>query len=166
MRGLLVDVPIAETTAGEILRRGWQLSPELALRPESFGALAYHFGTRRLSFLKSPQLVTVVRSLADYPTALDACRAAGVADGDLDRYGDALRTLAGTGTIVPASAPASSAAESVTAAPAAPAASPHLGPVVSTTPAVPAKPAKAAAPAAGPSRLVDQFEAGSTRRSA
>ena len=88
VRGVLIDVPTAETTADEILRRSWQLSPELALRPESFGALAYHFGTRRLSFLKSPQLVAVVRSLADHPTALDACRAAGVADGDLDRYGD------------------------------------------------------------------------------
>ena len=161
MRGLLIDVPIAETTAGETLRRGWQLSPELALRPESFGALAYHFGTRRLSFLKSPQLVTVVRSLADHSTALDACRAAGVADGDLDRYGDALRTLAGTGTIVPAPAapaPASSAAESVAPAPVAPVAATH--PVPAAPSATPAKPTKAAAPAAGPSRLVERFEAG------
>ena len=159
MRGLLIDVPTAETTADEILRRSWQLSPELALRPESFGALAYHFGTRRLSFLKSPQLVAVVRSLADHPTALDACRAAGVADGDLDRYGDALRTLAGTGTIVVAPPPASSAAESVTPASAAPSAVP----AVSAAPAVPAKAAKAAkatAPAAGPSRLVERFETG------
>ncbi|HEY1732877.1 MAG TPA: mycofactocin radical SAM maturase, partial [Acidimicrobiales bacterium] len=160
-------MPIAETTAGETLRRSWQLSPELALRPESFGALAYHFGTRRLSFLKSPQLVTVVRSLADHPTALDACRAAGVADSDLDRYGDALRTLAGTGTIVPAPPPASSAAGSVTPAEARPVAvthpvptAPSAVPAVSTTPAFPAKAAKAAAPAAGPSRLVERFESG------
>ncbi len=143
MRGLLIDVSIAETTAAETLRRGWQLSPELALRPESFGALAYHFGTRRLSFLKSPQLVAVVRSLADHPTALDACRAAGVGDGDLDRYGDALRTLAGTGTIVP-SAPATPATPAPTAG----------------TPASTAKPAVVAAPPAGPSRLVERFESG------
>ena len=157
MRGLLIDVPTAETTADEILRRSWQLSPELALRPESFGALAYHFGTRRLSFLKSPQLVAVVRSLADHPTALDACRAAGVADGDLDRYGDALRTLAGTGTIVVAPPPASSAAESVTPAPAAPVAATHSVPAV---PAKSTKSVKATAPAAGPSRLVERFETG------
>ena len=41
------------------------LSGSVALRPEPFGALAYDFHTRRLSFLKSPQLVDVVRRLAD-----------------------------------------------------------------------------------------------------
>jgi putative mycofactocin binding protein MftB len=35
----------------------------VALRPEPFGALVYHFGTRRLSFLKTPQLVEVVSGL-------------------------------------------------------------------------------------------------------
>ena len=151
MRGLLIDVPIGETTASEVLRRGWQLSPELALRPESFGALAYHFGTRRLSFLKSPQLVAVVRSLADHPTALDACRAAGVTDGDLARYGDALATLAGTGTIVAAPTPVPSAAGSVMPVSTAPA------PASQSVPAVRAKPAT---PAASPSRLVERFESG------
>ena len=34
------------------LNRGWRLSPAVALRPEPFGALAYHFGNRRLSFLR------------------------------------------------------------------------------------------------------------------
>ena len=41
----------------------YALAPQVALRPERFGALAYHFGTRRLSFLKRPELVTVVRGL-------------------------------------------------------------------------------------------------------
>ena len=58
--------------------RPWTLHPQVSLRPESFGALAYHFGTRRLSFLKSPTLLAVVQSLADQPTGHDACRAAGV----------------------------------------------------------------------------------------
>ena len=40
-----------------------QLSPSVALRPEPFGALAYHFGNRRLTFLKRPELVQVVSSL-------------------------------------------------------------------------------------------------------
>src|SRR6476661_7521208 len=43
----------------------WQLHPQVSVRPERFGALLYHFGTRRLSFLKSPTLLTVVKSLGD-----------------------------------------------------------------------------------------------------
>ena len=41
----------------------WELHPRVALRPESFGALLYHFGTRKLSFLKNPQILEIVRSL-------------------------------------------------------------------------------------------------------
>jgi putative mycofactocin binding protein MftB len=79
--------------------RPWALHPQVSLRPESFGALAYHFGTRRLSFLKSRTLLAVVESLADQPTGLDACRAAGVAPEELAAYERALATLAGTGMI-------------------------------------------------------------------
>lgn len=39
------------------------LSPNVALRPEPFGALAYHFGNRRLTFLKRRELVDVVHAL-------------------------------------------------------------------------------------------------------
>jgi len=46
-------------------------------------ALLYHFGTRRLSFLKNQTVLAVVRSLADYPSARSACAAAGVPDADL-----------------------------------------------------------------------------------
>ncbi|SPT49915.1 mycofactocin biosynthesis chaperone MftB [Actinomadura madurae] len=52
--------------------RPYRLSPSVALRPEPFGALAYHFGNRRLSFLKAPGLVELVRNLDRYPTAGDA----------------------------------------------------------------------------------------------
>lgn len=51
---------------------GWRLHPQVALRPEPFGALAYHYGSRRLTFLRSPLLAELVRSLADYPSADDA----------------------------------------------------------------------------------------------
>ena len=51
----------------------WQLHPQVSIRPERFGALLYHFGTRRLSFLKSQALLTVVSSLASQPTARAAC---------------------------------------------------------------------------------------------
>jgi len=79
--------------------RPYALHPQVALRPESFGALAYHFGTRRLSFLKSRTLLAVVESLADQPSGLDACRAAGVSAEELGAYEQALATLADSGMI-------------------------------------------------------------------
>ena len=51
-----------------MLGEAWRLDGSVALRPEPFGALAYHFGTRRLSFLKTPELVDVVRRLATSPS--------------------------------------------------------------------------------------------------
>ena len=81
------------------LERGWALDPQVALRPEPFGALAYHFGTRRLSFLKSRTLLQVVESLSEQPSARAACAAAGVADAELPQYTRALATLAETGMI-------------------------------------------------------------------
>jgi putative mycofactocin binding protein MftB len=81
------------------LERPWTLSPQVSLRPERFGALAYHFGTRRLSFLKSPRLLRVVEALADEPSALAACRRAGVPEAQLPEYARALATLADTDMI-------------------------------------------------------------------
>ncbi|MEU9272963.1 mycofactocin biosynthesis chaperone MftB [Streptomyces sp. NPDC048251] len=72
----------------------WRLHPQASVRPESFGALLYHFGTRRLSFLKSPTLLAVVKVLDDHPTARAACRAAGVSDAELPSYRRALESLA------------------------------------------------------------------------
>jgi putative mycofactocin binding protein MftB len=43
--------------------RGWRLHHQVAVRPEPFGALLYHFGTRKLSFLKNTTIVEVVNSL-------------------------------------------------------------------------------------------------------
>jgi putative mycofactocin binding protein MftB len=81
------------------LERPWALDPQVALRPERFGALAYHFGTRRLSFLKTRALARVVESLADQPSALAACRAAGVPAAEMGGYEHALATLAAGGMI-------------------------------------------------------------------
>ena len=50
----------------------------MSLRPEPFGALAYDFVTRKLSFLKSPTLVDVVRRLGDAADVEDALLGAGV----------------------------------------------------------------------------------------
>jgi len=76
------------------LDRPWQLHPQVSVRPERFGALLYHFGTRRLSFLKSPALLTVVRELGDAPSAREACRRAGLTEAELPAYAAALQTLA------------------------------------------------------------------------
>ncbi|WP_245658357.1 mycofactocin biosynthesis chaperone MftB [Microtetraspora malaysiensis] len=78
----------------EILDQPWELSPSVALRPEPFGALAYHFGNRRLTFLKRRELVEVVRSLGDSPDARTALARAGVPAGRWDAYAVALRGLA------------------------------------------------------------------------
>jgi len=93
--------PIPSPTGGTPFdgTRSWALHPQVSLRPESFGALAYHFGTRRLSFLKSRKLLAVVESLADQPTGHDACRAAGVTVDELEAYERALATLAESGMI-------------------------------------------------------------------
>jgi putative mycofactocin binding protein MftB len=55
--------------------RAWRVHPQVALRDESFGALAYHYGTRRLLFLKSPTLVELVSALERYPSASAAVEA-------------------------------------------------------------------------------------------
>lgn len=79
----------------------WQLSPQVSIRPERFGAMVYHYGTRRLSFCKSPILATVIQSLAESPSARTACLEAGVSSNELPGYTAALERLASSGTIVP-----------------------------------------------------------------
>ncbi|GAA3247034.1 mycofactocin biosynthesis chaperone MftB [Pseudonocardia petroleophila] len=74
-------------------------SPSVALRPEPFGALVYHFGTRKLSFLKTPQLVVVVRDLDQYPDVHASIEAAGVEESQRPAYLSALAGLAANGTI-------------------------------------------------------------------
>jgi putative mycofactocin binding protein MftB len=92
---MTLTAPVADP----LLERAWQLDPQVALRPEPFGALAYHFGTRRLSFLKSRALLAVVQTLADHPSARAACRAAGVGGDEEPLYERALHTLAQAGMI-------------------------------------------------------------------
>ena len=74
--------------------RPWRLDERVAVRAEPFGALLYHFGTRRLSFLKDPLLLKVVQALADHPSARSACESAGVTGPALPAYQGALATLA------------------------------------------------------------------------
>jgi putative mycofactocin binding protein MftB len=88
----------------DILDCGWRVHGQVSVRPERFGALLYHFGTRRLSFLKDPRLAVVLRSLEEQPSARAACAAAGVGEADLPRYAAALRTLAASSMICERSA--------------------------------------------------------------
>lgn len=80
---------------------GWRLHPQVAIRPEPFGALLYHFGTRKLSFLKNRTILTVVQSLAEHPDVRSACRAAGVGDDEQGPYLHALDVLARSTMLVP-----------------------------------------------------------------
>jgi len=56
----------------------YSLHPQVGLRDERFGALAYHYGNRRLTFLNDPRLVGVVRTIGEYDDADAALDAAGV----------------------------------------------------------------------------------------
>jgi putative mycofactocin binding protein MftB len=71
------------------------------VRPEPFGALLYHFGTRKLSFVKDPRLLAVVRLLDESPTVAEACEVAGVAGAELPTFRRALQTLADSSMIEP-----------------------------------------------------------------
>ncbi len=75
------------------------------MRPESFGALLYHFGTRRLSFLKDTAVLVVLRSLAQHPSARSACAAAGIGTAALPACERALATLAESQMITKRDAP-------------------------------------------------------------
>ncbi|MFG1927371.1 mycofactocin biosynthesis chaperone MftB [Cryptosporangium sp. NPDC048952] len=81
------------------LDRAWGVHPSVAVRPEPFGALLYHFGTRRLSFLKDPTLLSVVTSLSDHPSARAAVAATGADVAQQRRLARALATLASTDMI-------------------------------------------------------------------
>ena len=79
--------------------QAYRCSPRIALRPEPFGALAYDFGNRRLSFLKTKTLVEVVRRLGDQPDVHTTLDVAGVPDDERGSYLKALAGLADAGTI-------------------------------------------------------------------
>jgi len=79
---------------------GWRLHHQVAVRPESFGALLYHFGTRKLSFLKNRTIVDVVNSLDEAPDARSALRAAGIDDEQQAPYLHALSVLVSSKMLV------------------------------------------------------------------
>ncbi len=90
--------PAAAAGSAFAVERAWRLNPQVALRDEAFGALAYHYGNRRLVFLKSRTLVTLVSSLADHPSAASAL-AACVPERSRAAYERALARLAASEVI-------------------------------------------------------------------
>ncbi len=86
-----------------MLDEPWQRSRQVGLRPEPFGALAYHFVTRRLVFLKTPDLVDLVEDLENHDTVADALAHAPAIDSERSRRSHlkALESLAESGVIEP-----------------------------------------------------------------
>ena len=76
-----------------------RLSPRVGLRPEPFGALAYHYDTRRLVFLKSNALVDLVRALEHHPSARAAVDALVADTARRPSHLTALATLAESGVV-------------------------------------------------------------------
>ena len=84
-----------------LLTGAWELDPQVALRPEPFGALAYHYGNRRLTFLRSADLVELVRSLGDHQSVDDALAASAIGAQKWPSYERALESLAESEVIRP-----------------------------------------------------------------
>jgi putative mycofactocin binding protein MftB len=79
---------------------GWRLHPQVAVRPEPFGALLYHFGTRKLSFLKNRTILAVIESLDDNADVSSALAAAGVEHDQEAPYLHALSVLAASNMVI------------------------------------------------------------------
>ncbi|MFN7150382.1 MAG: mycofactocin biosynthesis chaperone MftB [Microthrixaceae bacterium] len=75
------------------LDRRLRLHPSVSLRPERFGALAYSFDTRKLSFIKHPDLLRVVESLDGVATVQERLIAADIAEARWPSFVTALATL-------------------------------------------------------------------------
>ena len=76
-----------------MLDRPLALHPQVALRPEPFGALAYHYGNRKLVFLKHPDVVRVVQALGGCATLADALTECGIDERRWASFDKALTSL-------------------------------------------------------------------------
>ena len=83
------------TVHASILDERLKLSPSVSLRPEPFGALAYHFGNRRLTFLKRPELVEVVSSLDGRRTLREVLTDCGIPEWQWPAYDATIERLMG-----------------------------------------------------------------------
>jgi mycofactocin biosynthesis protein MftB len=74
--------------------------PRVSIRPEPFGALLYHFGTRQLSFLKDRMLLDAVRACDGTRTLGEALAHASVPEHQTERYRRAIGTLVGSSMLL------------------------------------------------------------------
>ena len=106
MRGLLIsasEVPSERRSPSSANLAGrWRLHPRVALRPEPFGALAYHYDNRRLNFLRSQDLVNLVNGLHAHPTPRAAFDAQGLDPDRWPSFHQALVALAASDVLEPA----------------------------------------------------------------
>jgi putative mycofactocin binding protein MftB len=91
-------VALATTSTDFDASKPYRLSASVSLRDESFGALAYHHVNRRLVFLKSRELVELVRRLDRFSSVRDAVTAS-VAPSECARYEKALASLHRSGLL-------------------------------------------------------------------
>jgi mycofactocin biosynthesis protein MftB len=70
-----------------------QLDPHVSLRPEPFGALAYHYGTRRLVFLKDRDVLAVANALDSSPSLSAALQACGIPESRWPSFAKAFAAL-------------------------------------------------------------------------
>lgn len=75
------------------------LDPRVALRPEPFGALAYHYGNRRLVFLRHPDIVRVVEGLGEGTPVRVALQDQQVDESRWPSFVSALSSLADSGIL-------------------------------------------------------------------
>ncbi len=73
----------------------------MAIRPEPFGALAYHYGNRKLNFLRSPELVRLVDELEHFDSTRAAFDSLDLDARQWPAYGKALDALARSDFIEP-----------------------------------------------------------------
>ena len=94
-----------ELIAHPLLGVALDLHPQVALRPEPFGALAYHYGNRRLVFLKHPDMVTVAQALGQHTTLAGALRACQIDEARWPSFATAFTSLQASDVVVLRTAP-------------------------------------------------------------
>ncbi len=82
--------------------RRYRLHEQVAIRPEPFGALAYHYGNRKLNFLRAPELVSLVEALDGSETVRGLLSASEIDPGRWPAFEKALASLAASDFLVAA----------------------------------------------------------------
>ncbi len=101
----LLDAPAPTERPAFDPSQPYRVDPLVALRPEPFGALAYHYGNRRLTLMRAPELVDLVRDLDRFPSVEAAFAASGIEPRREAAFTKALAGLARSSFITPVTTP-------------------------------------------------------------